>query len=78
MPRVQQPLRPVQVRYICDECEQGDYLPNSTMLLSDPPQFPHTCNSCGHKKTFLEKYPAIRYCREGEVLDLENYKQQTS
>ena len=75
MPREQQPLRPIQVDYRCDECEKGYYRPVNTMLLSDPPQFEHFCTECNHKQTFYEKYPTVRCAREGELLDLESYKQ---
>ena len=77
MPREQRPLRPVQVDYRCDKCGDGYYRPEGAMLLSDPPQFNHNCTECGDQKTFTEKYPTVRYCKEAELLDLENYKQQT-
>lgn len=76
MPREQKPLRPIQVDYLCDKCEQGYYRPVGRMLLSDPPQFPHACTQCGNEKTFWEKYPTIRYVDEGAILDLKNYREQ--
>lgn len=70
MPFKQVPVRPIQVLYICDSCDTGQYLPTGSMLLSDPPQFPHECSVCGDKRTFMEKYPTLRYVREGELLNL--------
>jgi len=78
MPRVQKPLRPMHIRYICDKCEIGDYLPTGVMLMCDPPKFPHECTSCGDEVTFTEKYPTIRYAHEGSGIDLDNYEQSTS
>ena len=78
MPRVQQALKPVRVKYICDECGEGEYRPKEKLLLSDPPQFPHACNQCGDETTLSEQYPTIRFCLEGELLDLENFELQTS
>lgn len=77
MPLEQLPLRPVQVKYVCDVCGEGEYLPTGIMLTSNPPQFPHECDSCGDSQTFTEKYPTVRYAREGELLDLDNYQQST-
>ncbi len=73
----QTPIRTIQVDYRCDECDQGHYRPEGHMLMSSPPKFPHNCNNCGHTQTFTEKYPTVRYALEGELLDLNNYKQQT-
>ena len=77
MPREQMPIRPIQVDYRCDLCNVGFYRPNGINLTSMPPQFPHKCTKCGDEKTFTEKYPAVRYAREGELLDLDEYLQQT-
>lgn len=45
--------------------------------MSNPPIFPHTCIHCGDQKSFTEKYPTVRYAEEGELLDLDNYVEQT-
>jgi len=80
MPRIQRPVRPILVDYICDKCGKGSYRHSGTdnmkVLWSNPPKFPHECTECGDRKYFIEKYPTIRYAYEGEVLDLENYEQQ--
>lgn len=73
----QTPIRTIQVDYKCDECGKGHYRPVGHMLMSSPPQFPHNCNNCSHAQTFTEKYPTVRYALESELLDLDNYKQQT-
>jgi hypothetical protein len=74
MPRIQNPLRPIKVDYKCDNCYEGFYRPTGLTLLCDPPKYPHKCTLCGGEQVFTETYPTIRYCGEGELLDLENYK----
>jgi hypothetical protein len=76
MPREQTPVRPVQIDYRCDACGEGYYRPTGIMLTSSPLQFPHICNKCGDTKTFIEKYPTLRYVLEGTLMDLNNYKQE--
>jgi DNA-directed RNA polymerase subunit RPC12/RpoP len=76
MPREQQPLRPIKVDYRCDACGKGYYRPTRGLLLTAPPKFPHECTECGDKQTFLESYPTVRYAREGEGLNLDQYVQQ--
>ena len=52
-------LQPYGVRYICD-C--GDeMLPTGTMLMTDPPKFPHKCQSCDSTITLNEKYPTVKW-----------------
>ena len=77
MPREQMPLRPVRVDYKCDKCGAGYMRPTGVLLTSNPPQFPHRCNNCDAHQNFTEKYPTVRYAAEGELLDLDNYTQQT-
>jgi hypothetical protein len=75
----QTPIRPIQVDYKCDECGNGYYRPTGNMLLCDPPKYPHRCNNekCDGNKVFTERYPTVRYAREAELLDLDNYIPQT-
>lgn len=35
----------------------GKFLPIGIALLSNPPQYPHVCDTCGAKKTFKSRYP---------------------
>lgn len=73
----QTPIRSIKVDYKCEECNKGYMRPTGLMLTSNPPKFPHKCNICDHEEIFYEKYPTIRYVLEGEILDLDNYEQQT-
>jgi len=43
----------------CPVCGNGYMRPTGITLLSDPPQFPHQCNSCGYKQTYSVRYPYI-------------------
>lgn len=76
MPREQKPLRPIQVDYRCDRCGKGYYRPTGMNLMSNPIQFPHACTECGDSRTFIERYPTLRYTFEGGILDLDSYKEQ--
>lgn len=42
----------------CD-CGKGELLPVGTMMMSDPPQFPHHCGACGHAEAFPDKFPRL-------------------
>ncbi|HEY4530887.1 MAG TPA: hypothetical protein VIG97_11295 [Luteimonas sp.] len=42
----------------CD-CGKGELVPDGTMRMTDPPQFPHRCTACGHVETFGERFPRI-------------------
>lgn len=77
MPREQRPLRPIWVDYRCDACDTGHMRPTDVMLMSSPPQFPHRCDACDAPGTFTEKYPTIKYAEEGDLLNLNNYRQNT-
>jgi hypothetical protein len=77
MARIQTPVRPIQVDYQCEKCDDGRMRPTGQTLMSDPPQFPHKCTNCENTITFNEKYPTVRYALEGELIDFDNYKQQT-
>ena len=51
------PVEYVAMRYICDDCGEGEMIAQKMVLLSMPPHFPHVCNKCGAKKTFRMSYP---------------------
>lgn len=62
------PVRPVSVDYECDKCHNGHMRSTGVMLTSDPPQYPHECDECGHAQTFDRMYPYVYYetAPEGE------------
>jgi predicted RNA-binding Zn-ribbon protein involved in translation (DUF1610 family) len=54
-------VRTVGVEYVCDQCGAGTMqLRGNTMLMSNPPQYPHQCDKCGHRQDLLAKYPTYR------------------
>jgi hypothetical protein len=58
MPHVrEEPVTPMRERLICDCGTEMQAEPFS--YLSDPPQYPHRCGSCGAEKSMPKKYPAI-------------------
>jgi DNA-directed RNA polymerase subunit RPC12/RpoP len=58
------PMIPSGVEYVCDKCGEGLMEPHGrAAYLSDPIQFPHRCNKCGHEQAFKEQYPAVRWRR---------------
>jgi hypothetical protein len=77
MSREQIPLRPIQIDFRCNACGIGFMRPQGNILMSNPPLFSHACNHCGEEETFQEKYPTVRFAKEGELLDLDNYVQQS-
>ncbi len=54
-------MQAVTVDYNCDECQIGKMRFDGIVLTSNPPQYPHQCNKCGHAQTFFEHYPHIEY-----------------
>lgn len=55
-------VNPIGVKYICDDCEKGELLPNGNNKWNvAPPQFEHECNHCNARKMLNEKFPLIRY-----------------
>lgn len=57
------PTQLVGVEMKCGACPDGYMDADGIMLTSNPPQFPHTCKSCGATAIFLEKYPTYRVLR---------------
>lgn len=60
MAEITTPAQAVVVDYQCDDCGEGKMIPTGVVLLSLPPQYPHTCNKCGKQKSFRERYPTTR------------------
>ena len=77
MPRVQQVVQPIQVDYVCEECGKGHYRLYRSKPMMDPPEYLHKCDECGDSKCFNETYPCIRYAPERDLLNLDDYVQQT-
>lgn len=64
MPEVKSEVRPVGVRYMCDECEGGEMIPTGRviqLISTVPPKFEHMCKLCGAKENLAEQFPAIRF-----------------
>lgn len=50
------------VRYICDDCGEGEMVPTGLCLSIWPAQYPHKCNKCGASETFIgSTYPRTVY-----------------
>ena len=63
MSETKRPVQPVRVDYKCDMpgCT-GRMRPTGATLMSNPPQYPHDCNTCGVRMTFRGvTYPYIAY-----------------
>lgn len=48
------------VDMVCDKCKKGFMRPGATVLMSDPPQYPHKCTECGHQANYGTIYPSHR------------------
>lgn len=59
MAEVQCSARLIGVRYICDDCEEGEMerVEGAGVQLTDPMRWPHKCNKCGHNATLTQSYP---------------------
>lgn len=54
-------VKTVMVHQMCDNCENGEFLPTGEAYMTYPAQYPHVCGGCGKKKTFDHTYPRIEY-----------------
>jgi hypothetical protein len=62
MPKQRVEMKVFTVKWICDECGQGEMVPTGIELMSYPAQYPHKCNRCGHGETARGvKYPQTYY-----------------
>ncbi len=59
------PAETVIIDYVCDACGKGAMeVPNGgSMLASWPPQWVHTCYSCGEQATLPDRYPKVIHRR---------------
>lgn len=63
MPEQTFEVKPVGVRYICDQCNEGEMIKDPDVKnawLTDPVQYPHKCNKCGYTCGLIESYPTVR------------------
>lgn len=60
---------PVELHLHCDNCcTEMEF--DGNVLMSDPPQFPHTCPKCGKKQIMDAQYPHIEYERKTVCSDI--------
>ena len=68
MPEVKRVVKPIEVNYLCDKCENGMM---QKVGETDPEsgETEHRCLICGHSQTFKWLcYPRIDYMGENESL----------
>lgn len=46
-----------QVDERCGKCNTGWMRPTGIQQPTNPPQYEHMCNVCGHKQTYGVRYP---------------------
>ena len=68
MRRTMTQVRTYNVRLYCDCGEELAW--NGLGLLTNPPQFPHTCPKCGFTTTLPEHYPAETTVEAGESQEI--------
>ena len=58
-------IRPFGVRYMCDNCKQGEMIaivgPQAFVQEADKLLVRHICNLCRNIATYKERYPTVRY-----------------
>lgn len=52
---------PFAVIQLCEDCGEGEFLPNGNRSFMPDIKIGHTCNFCGEKKYFKQDYPVIRF-----------------
>lgn len=58
---VEKEVRVLKIDFECPKCEAGFLRPTGAALMSNPPIYPHKCNSCEYVQSFKHSYPIIRY-----------------
>lgn len=53
-------VKTFEIDMLCDKCG-GKMRPTGMMHLTNPPQFPHRCQTCDAQWTFGVKYPYIKH-----------------
>lgn len=60
------PVNTYLVRLMCDKCDGGEMKPTGECLTSNPPQYPHRCDKCGHMERVRGKtYPRLEHEERG-------------
>ncbi|KZX58239.1 type II citrate synthase [Halioglobus sp. HI00S01] len=68
MPEIKREVRPVEVNYLCDKCNQGMMAQCGSMDETSG-DIEHRCLICDHKQTFQWRaYPRIDYVGADEAL----------
>jgi hypothetical protein len=55
-------IRDAQVKQAdekCPVCGNGWMRPTGIVLTTNPPQYPHKCNSCGYEQVYPIRYPYV-------------------
>ena len=51
-------VKTLMVHMKCDKCGNGLMLKDGNIILTtEPPQYPHKCNNCGHQENYFFPYP---------------------
>lgn len=62
MSEITKEIKVIGVDYVCDKCGIGKMRPTGICLDSNPPQYPHECENCGHVINMWNvTYPTTRY-----------------
>lgn len=58
MAEIKTELKTFMVEMQCDQCGKGMMeRTNATVLTSNPPQYTHSCTSCGYSANYTTSYP---------------------
>lgn len=61
MPETLNPVSPLLVSYICDECGEGGLVNTGTAFSTWPAKYQHICDHCGAIAILNECYPRVEY-----------------
>lgn len=63
MPERRKPVNMQTVYYLCDNCKIGSLRESGKgiCLLTQPPQYRHTCTNCRSEYTLNKLYPYVEY-----------------
>jgi len=49
------------LKYVCDECKEGDMIFTGLGTQKQPQKFQHKCNKCGKEKLLDRQYPGVEW-----------------